>query len=80
MAHPTLDLENDTFTFTNGPVEIKAKVDIDLLQRSITVESVALENRGTTVDLPIMEFDVPPPVAERLFEQGSTGLSFDLLI
>ena len=79
MAHPTLDLENDTFTFTNGPVTIEATVDIDFMQRSITVKSVALDNPGTPVDLPITEFEVPPPVAERLFEQ-KTGLSFDLLI
>ena len=80
MAHPDLDLEDHTFTFTNGPVTIAATVDpLDLLQGSITVESVVLDNPGTPVVLPITEFEVPPPVAERLFEQASP-LSFDLLI
>jgi hypothetical protein len=35
---------------------------------SITVESVTLTNPHGTVELPITDFVVPPPVAEHLFD------------
>jgi hypothetical protein len=67
-AHPALDLDDGIITFSNEGVTIEAQVHIDVLHEAITVESVALTNPGTTVDLPITNFEVPAPVAEHLFD------------
>jgi hypothetical protein len=74
-AHPALDLDDGIITFSNEGVTIEAQVQIDIPHQSITVESVALTNPGTTVDLPITNFEVPPPVVEHVLNQVTSSVA-----
>jgi hypothetical protein len=71
MAQPNFELVNgDTFTFSNEHLTIA--VDTNFPQDPITVESVAItiENprRQDTLELPITDFVVPPPVVDHVFD------------
>jgi hypothetical protein len=74
-AHPALDLDDGIITFSNEGVTIEAQVQIDIPHQSTTVESVALTNPGTTVDLPITNFEVPPPVVEHVLNQVTSSVA-----
>ncbi len=74
-AHPALDLDDGIITFSNEGVTIEAQVHIDIPHEAITVESVALTNPGTTVALPITNFEVPPPVVEHVLDQVTSSVA-----
>jgi hypothetical protein len=74
-AHPALDLDDGIITFSNEGVTIEAQVHVDVPHQSITVESATLTNPGTTVDLPITNFEVPPPVVEHVLDQVTTSVA-----
>src|SRR6266511_4517707 len=74
-AHPALDLDDGIITFSNEGVTIEAQVHIDIPHDAITVESVALTNPGTTVALPITNFEVPPPVVEHVLDQVTPSVA-----
>src|SRR6266542_272373 len=74
-AHPALDLDDGIIPFSNEGVTIEAQVHIDIPHEAITVESVALTNPGTTVALPITNFEVPPSVVEHVLDQVTSSVA-----
>src|SRR6266508_4852917 len=74
-ARPALELDGGIITFSNEGVTIEAQVHIDIPHEAITVESVALTNPGTTVALPITNFEVPPSVVEHVLDQVTSSVA-----
>jgi hypothetical protein len=75
-AHPALDLDDGIITFSNEGVTIEAQVHIDVPHQSITVESATLTTpHDTTVELGITNFELPAPVAERVFDQVTPSVA-----
>jgi hypothetical protein len=77
MANPTsfnfTFAPEGTFTFSNGHTTITAQTDILpppalFPPESVTVEAVTIEASHHTVELPVHDLQVPPPVVEHVFD------------
>jgi hypothetical protein len=81
MAEPwtfSFNLQDQTFTFSNGHVTFVADTTIvpspPQPPESVTVDSVSLTNHHDTFELGVHDLVVPPPVVEHVAPH------FDLLI